>query len=138
MKQLKDYVCTLDKSKELKELGVIQKPIWNSFWEEAVLPKRAYLTRVLPLSELKPFEQDFAIKQGEYKWRYAAFTSGELGVALGMNGDESVKSIAYSLLGVCEKFQSDNEAGDRADVLIRAIKAGRISVEEVNKRLSGE
>jgi hypothetical protein len=139
MKPLTDYVCNKEQAEELKRLGVIQDSIfyWTYFEHrnDCVLATRkkgdyGYEYHFLESIRLEANDEPIYGK--------SAFTSGELRVALGLNGDDSLKTCAYHLLDVCEKFQNENEAEDAADILIRAIKAKTISIEIINKRLRGK
>jgi hypothetical protein len=83
MKQVNDYVCSLEQARELKELGLIQNSIfyWTAFEhrKDYVLATRkdvggGYEYRFCESVRLEPNDEPY---QG-----ISAFTSGELGVAL--------------------------------------------------------
>jgi hypothetical protein len=135
MKSLNDYVCTEQQAEELEKLGVIPDSMLH--WrisEEAINGSKSHVLWSNPDQgrRLSP-----RCVEGK---RYAAFTSGELEIALVdtdmfLSKRDMADKVIFKYYKLKKKF---GEAVARADLLIYLLKNKLITVEEVNRRLSGE
>lgn len=122
--KLENQVCSLDQAKRLKELGVRQDvsiAIWYEF------PKDEYLV-IYRIGNL-------SLKE------YSAFTVAEMGQMLPTQCHStkcSNKNIYWEWVDDGNELSFPgfmNEAECRASHLITLLELGKLSVEEVNKRL---
>jgi hypothetical protein len=140
--KLENQVCSLDLSKKLKELGVVQESAF--YWCIGGAGEAHLLGCGLEHYERNGKYGDY-YKAEDYldEFKFAAFTVAELGVALPLyikhsrsdDGTWFSTATVDSLGFRANSGYDDTEANARAKMLVYLIENKIITVEEVNGRL---
>jgi len=123
MKYLNNYICTLEQSKKLKELGVEQDSLY--YW---IIDKESGSGCIVLEQEVNSVTIDMLVLNGSNKWTnkitcekkpyksekdiFAAFTSQELGKLINNHLSYMDIGIYQSISGLIEFYQNDaNKVG---------------------------
>jgi hypothetical protein len=157
--KLENQLCSLERAKRLKELGIIQESLFfwyraphdngkDEYWEtDEIVYKPWFVNTSFPEDECEGCT--FYAHGTE---QYSAYTVAELGrmlpTSLALNEGHNWsfyhrhnwkgESVGYSAYGVnsIEQGWYTKESESRADMLIHLLESGLITADECNKKLT--